>query len=60
MAGRKPTIFQRLNNIFGPDGVNVPKSTTNRYTIGNDALIKTQDNLHAKNPAIDIKQCYLI
>jgi len=40
---RKLTIYQRLNNIFGPDGVNAPKSQTNRYSIGNDTLLKTQD-----------------
>ena len=43
MAKNRLTIFQRLNNIFGPDGVNVPKSSTNRYSISNDALLKTQD-----------------
>lgn len=43
MGGKKLTVFQRLNNVFGPDGINVPKDTTNRYSIGNDALIKTKD-----------------
>lgn len=43
MAKKNLTIFQRLNNIFGPDGVNAPKSQTNRYSIGNDTLLKTQD-----------------
>lgn len=44
MANKKKlTIYQRLNNIFGPDGVNAPKSQTNRYSIGNDAILKTQD-----------------
>jgi hypothetical protein len=43
MAKKRLTIFQRLNNIFGPDGVNIPKNTTNRYSIGKDALLKTQD-----------------
>jgi hypothetical protein len=43
MAKRKLTVFQRLNNIFGPDGVNAPKSQTNRYSIGNDTLLKTQN-----------------
>jgi hypothetical protein len=40
---KKLTVFQKLNNIFGVDGVNVPKTQTNRYSIGNDALLKTQD-----------------
>ena len=43
MAKKRLTIFQRLNNIFGPDGVNIPKNITNRYSIGKDALLKTQD-----------------
>jgi hypothetical protein len=42
MANKNLTIFQRLNNIFGPDGVNVPKNQTNKYSIGNDVLLKTQ------------------
>ena len=43
MAKKKLTVFQRLNNIFTPEGINVPKSMTNRYAIGNDALLKTSD-----------------
>ena len=43
MAKQKLTVFQRLNNIFSPDGINVPKDKTNRYSIGNDVLLKTQD-----------------
>lgn len=39
---RNLTVFQRLNNIFGPEGVNVPKNQTNRYNIGNQELLKTQ------------------
>lgn len=43
MANKKKlTVFQRLNNIFGPDGVNVPKSQTNRYSLGNQELLRTQ------------------
>jgi len=38
---RNLTIFQRLNNIFGPEGVNVPKSNTNRYAVGSKELLKT-------------------
>jgi len=39
----KMTIFQRLNNIFTTDGINIPKNQTNRYSIGNDVLLKTQN-----------------
>ncbi len=43
MAKKNLTLFQRLNNIFTPDGINVPKSETNRYSIGDGVLMKTQD-----------------
>ena len=43
MNKKKITIFQRLNNIFGPDGVNVPKKTTNKYDVSGDTLFKTKD-----------------
>ena len=43
MSKNKMTIFQRLNTIFTTDGVNVPKNQTNRYSIGNDVLLKTQN-----------------
>ena len=41
MADKKLTIFQRLNKVFGPEGVKVPQEKTNRYSIGRDELIKT-------------------
>ena len=36
------TIFQRLNAIFGPEGVRQQPQQSNRYSINNDVLIKTQ------------------
>jgi hypothetical protein len=38
----KRTIFQRLNTIFGPEGVRQQPPQSNRYSINNDVLIKTQ------------------
>jgi len=39
----KKTIFQRLNVILGPDGVKQqPQQQSNKYSINNDVLIKTQ------------------
>lgn len=43
MAQNKKTVFQRLDSIFGPEGVKVPKSQTNRYTLGNQELLRTQN-----------------
>ena len=37
------TIFTRLDNIFGPGGVKIPKAETNRYNISNKELLKTTD-----------------
>lgn len=39
---QKRTVFQRLNMIFGPEGVRQPQPQSNRYSINNDVLIKTQ------------------
>ena len=41
MANGKKTVFQRLDSIFGPDGIKVPRSQTNRYTLGNQELLRT-------------------
>jgi hypothetical protein len=39
----KRTVFQRLNAIFGPEGVRPQAQTqSNKYSINNDVLIKTQ------------------
>jgi len=37
------TIFQRLNNMFTPDGIKQkpPQSKTQRYNLGNEVLLKT-------------------
>ena len=36
----KKTIFQRLNTVLGPTGVSKPQS--NKYSINNDTILKTQ------------------
>lgn len=41
MAEKKLTIFQRLNKIFGPEGIKVPQEKTNRYRIGKEEILKT-------------------
>ena len=43
MAKSKKTVFQRMNTMFGPDGINVPMEKTNRYSIGNGELLKTDN-----------------
>jgi uncharacterized membrane protein YgcG len=44
MADTKKTVFQRLNTIFDASGVDLTKvnQTVNKYSIGNDVLLKTQ------------------
>jgi hypothetical protein len=44
MADNKKTVFQRLNTIFDATGVDLTKvnQTVNKYSIGNDVLLKTQ------------------
>lgn len=43
MAKEKYTIYQRLSNLFGPDGDIQQRPSSNNYNIGNEVLIKTQD-----------------
>jgi hypothetical protein len=38
----KRTVFQRLNTIFGSEGGKQLQNQTNKYSINNDVLIKTQ------------------
>ena len=39
----KRTVFQRLNVMFGPEGIRQqPQQQSNKYSINNDVLIKTQ------------------
>ena len=38
----KRTVFQRLNTIFGSEGGKQIQNQTNKYSINNDVLIKTQ------------------
>lgn len=42
MAQQKKTVFQRLDRIFGADGYKTTKTLTNRYTLGNQELLKTK------------------
>tara|TARA_R110000796_G_scaffold58413_5_gene134900 strand:- start:6912 stop:8912 length:2001 start_codon:yes stop_codon:yes gene_type:complete len=43
MAKQKLTIFQKLGNVFGKDGLNPHVKKTNKYTLGNGEILKTQD-----------------
>ena len=42
MAKRNLTIFQKLGNVFGKDGLNPHVKKTNRYNLGNGEILKTQ------------------
>ena len=44
MVDNKKSIFQRLNTIFDANGLDLTKvnQTVNKYSIGNDVLLKTQ------------------
>ena len=52
---RKLTVFQRMNAMFGPDGVNVPKDQTNRYKIGKDQLLKTDSKSDYESAKLQVQ-----
>src|ERR1035437_1792487 len=39
---KKLTVYQKLNKVFGPEGVKVPIEKTNRYSVGREEIMKTQ------------------
>lgn len=43
MAKQNLTIFQKLGQILGPDGFKTKETQPQRYNIGKDVLLKTQD-----------------
>jgi hypothetical protein len=56
MAKDNLTVFQRLNRMFGPDGVKVPQDHTNRYSIGNQELLKTQSKEEFETAKLQAQQ----
>jgi hypothetical protein len=55
MADNNLTIFQRLNRVFGKDGVNIPKDQINRYSMGSE-LLRTQDKGEFEKAKLQAKQ----
>ena len=56
MAKRKLTVFQKLNNVFGGSGVQTQRTQTNRYSIGNDAILKTTDKSEFETAKLQAQQ----
>jgi hypothetical protein len=42
MAKRNLTVFQKLGNVFGKDGLNPHVKKTNKYSLGKGEILKTQ------------------
>ena len=42
MAKKQRTVYQKLNDIFGKDGLNPNAKKSNRYAIGNQEILRTQ------------------
>ena len=58
MAENKKTIFQRLNTIFDASGVDLTKinQNVNKYSIGNDVLLKTQSKEEYERAKLQAQQ----
>jgi len=41
MAKNKLTVYQKLNNVFGKEGLNPHAKRSNRYSMGNTEILKT-------------------
>lgn len=40
---KKLTVYQRLNNLLGPEGIRNNQRQANKYNISNDEIIRTKD-----------------
>lgn len=58
MAKRDLTIFQRLNQVLGPDGFKIKdtKPQTQRYTVGKDVLLKTDSKAEFEAAKLQAQQ----
>lgn len=59
MANKNLTIFQRLGQILGPDGVKQKQQqpqTTQRYNIGNGELLKTDNKAEYEQAKLQAQQ----
>lgn len=50
------TVFQKLNNLLTPDGVKPNIEPRNKYTMGNDVLLKTTNKAEYEKEALQAKQ----
>jgi hypothetical protein len=55
---KKLTVFQRLNNMFTPNGIKQkpPQSKTQRYNLGNDVLLKTNSKTEYDTAKLQAQQ----
>ena len=58
---QKPTIFQRLSNVFGSGVSAKPETITNIYGVNNsDILFRTKDKAEYNTKALELKQQHLL
>jgi len=58
MADKKKdlTIFQKLNRILTPDGINPNLELSNKYSLGSDVLLKTDNKQEYEQQKLQAKQ----
>jgi hypothetical protein len=56
MAKQNLTIFQKLGQILGPEGFNTKETQPQRYTLGKDVLLKTQDKSEFETAKLQAQQ----
>jgi len=54
--GKQLTVFQRMNKVFGPEGVKVPQNKTNRYSLGNKEILRTQSKSELEKTKLQAQQ----
>jgi len=56
MSNNNKTVFQKLSDIFTRDGVAINKQNTNRYSIGNNEILRTSSKEEFETAKLQAQQ----
>jgi len=56
MSNKNKTVFQKLSDMFTKDGVAINKQNTNRYSIGNNEILRTSSKEEYETAKLQAQQ----
>jgi hypothetical protein len=55
-TNKKPTVFNKLNNLLGPGGTKNTRNLSNKYNISKDEIIRTKDRSEYETAKLQAQQ----